>query len=111
MTFIIQDQQGLACPDHQVLDLRVCSCEAGETCGTAARGNFVKGSSSAVGGLGIGVLLLGLLALLGECKLSCLTTFKLFIQLIHFNRNNIDLLLEEQKRQPVTPHSALWWLC
>uniref|UniRef100_A0A8P4KDP5 Desmoglein 2 n=1 Tax=Dicentrarchus labrax TaxID=13489 RepID=A0A8P4KDP5_DICLA len=32
VAFIIQDQQGLACPDPQYLDLHVCSCEEGETC-------------------------------------------------------------------------------
>lgn len=70
LAFIIQDQQGLACPEPQLLDLYVCSCEAGETCGSGARGAFLKGSSATVGGLGVGMLLLGLLTLLGEYKLS-----------------------------------------
>lgn len=78
--FIIEDQQGFACPDKQYLDLYVCSCEEGEICGYAAPGAspglpglpsaaYLKESSSKFGELGVGALILGLLMLLSKYKL------------------------------------------
>ncbi|XP_037626194.1 desmoglein-2-like [Sebastes umbrosus] len=67
VAFIIQDQQGLACPDPQYLDLHVCSCEEGKACrasGLHGQAAFLKESSSTFGGLGVGALILGLLMLL-----------------------------------------------
>uniref|UniRef100_A0A4W6EMN8 Cadherin domain-containing protein n=1 Tax=Lates calcarifer TaxID=8187 RepID=A0A4W6EMN8_LATCA len=74
VAFIIQDQQGLACPDPQYLDLHVCSCEEGETCkaaGAGGRGAFHKESLSSFGWLGVGTLILGLLILLSLLMLTC----------------------------------------
>nr|XP_033477415.1 desmoglein-2-like [Epinephelus lanceolatus] len=76
VAFIIQDQQGLACPDPQYLDLHVCSCEKGETCkpaGIDGQTATHKESSSTFGGLGVGALILGLLMLLavGVLLITC----------------------------------------
>ncbi len=72
VAFIIKDQQGVACPDAQKLEIHVCSCEGGGTCKAAnvsGRRAFQKSSPSSFGGLGVGALILGLLTLLSECKL------------------------------------------
>ncbi|XP_049911254.1 desmoglein-2-like [Epinephelus moara] len=76
VAFIIQDQQGLACPDPQYLDLHVCSCEKGETCRPAGIDGLTasrKESSSTFGRLGVGALILGLLMLLavGVLLITC----------------------------------------
>lgn len=73
VSLIIQDQQGLACPDPQLLELHVCTCEEGGTCrvaGTNAQQAFLWESSSTFGGVGLGAMILGLLTLLCEYKLS-----------------------------------------
>ncbi|XP_059197237.1 desmoglein-2.1-like [Centropristis striata] len=67
VTFIIEDQQGLACPDPQQLDLHACSCEGADTCRelvSAGRVASLKETSSSLGGLGVGAVILGLLMLL-----------------------------------------------
>lgn len=60
MTLEIQDQQGVSCPDKQVLKVDVCTCDKSATCASSAR----KGSK--LGSAGIGLLFLGLLLLLRE---------------------------------------------
>uniref|UniRef100_A0A3Q3GTY3 Cadherin domain-containing protein n=1 Tax=Labrus bergylta TaxID=56723 RepID=A0A3Q3GTY3_9LABR len=65
VAFMIQDKQGLACTDPQYLDLHVCSCDKEETCrGLEGRAAFLRTTSSTLGGLGVGMLILGLLTLL-----------------------------------------------
>ncbi|KAK5869346.1 hypothetical protein PBY51_024071 [Eleginops maclovinus] len=60
VTFVVEDQQGKACPEPQKVTVLVCTCEEGDTCGD--RGNTKKGAE--LGPAGIGLLLLGLLLLL-----------------------------------------------
>lgn len=60
VTLEVKDQQGLACPDQQVLNLDVCTCEKQGVCG--ARGVRDKGAT--LGAAAIGLMLLGLLMLL-----------------------------------------------
>ncbi|XP_042272827.1 desmoglein-2-like [Thunnus maccoyii] len=76
VSLIIQDQQGLACPDPQLLELHVCTCEEGGTCrvaGTNAQQAFLWESSSTFGGVGLGAMILGLLTLLflGLLLITC----------------------------------------
>ncbi|XP_062411297.1 desmoglein-2.1-like [Sardina pilchardus] len=70
ITFEVRDQQGLACPQPQVLHLEVCTCDEGVTScrpnpqGTQElTGTSVK-KSSQLGGAAIGALLVGLVSLL-----------------------------------------------
>lgn len=56
----VRDQQGLSCPDRQVLKVDVCTCDKSATCGSI----LGQKKSSKLGGAGIGLLLLGLLMLL-----------------------------------------------
>lgn len=70
VALIIQDQQGLACPEPQLFELRACSCAKGEMCQeeegrTAAR----KDTSSTFAAPGIAALILGFLALLCEYEM------------------------------------------
>lgn len=70
ITLIIQDQQGLACPEPQHLLLQVCTCSSSNnrTCGVkGADGEMaaLKGSSS-FGLPAIGILVLAFLILLCE---------------------------------------------
>ncbi|KAK5869348.1 hypothetical protein PBY51_024072 [Eleginops maclovinus] len=58
VTFVVEDQQGKACPDPQKVTIQVCTCEEGDMCG----GNIKKGAE--LGPAGIGLLFLGLLLLL-----------------------------------------------
>uniref|UniRef100_A0AAR2KP01 Desmoglein 2 n=1 Tax=Pygocentrus nattereri TaxID=42514 RepID=A0AAR2KP01_PYGNA len=62
VTMEIKDQQGLACPDKQVLQIEVCTCSEEGTC---SHSRAVKTAATAsFGALGIGFLLLGVLILL-----------------------------------------------
>ncbi|KAL7871869.1 hypothetical protein SRHO_G00068520 [Serrasalmus rhombeus] len=62
VTMEIKDQQGLACPDKQVLQIEVCTCSDEGTC---SHSRAVKTAATAsFGALGIGFLLLGFLILL-----------------------------------------------
>ncbi|XP_060773610.1 desmoglein-2.1-like [Neoarius graeffei] len=56
----VRDQQGMSCPDKQVLKVNVCTCDESATCGAIA----AQGKSSGLGSAGIGLLILGLLVLL-----------------------------------------------
>ncbi|KAL4630981.1 desmoglein-2-like, partial [Arapaima gigas] len=60
LTLEIKDQQGVACPDKQVLQLDVCTCTEEGSC--TLRG--AQASSAKMGFLGIGAVLPGLLLLL-----------------------------------------------
>lgn len=60
VTVEVRDEQGLSCPEPQVLKLDVCSCNANGLCGV--RGAQQKGA--VFGKAGIGLLFLGLLMLL-----------------------------------------------
>uniref|UniRef100_A0A8B9KMN8 Cadherin domain-containing protein n=1 Tax=Astyanax mexicanus TaxID=7994 RepID=A0A8B9KMN8_ASTMX len=60
VTVEVRDEQGLSCPEPQVLKLDVCSCDKNGLCGV--RGAQQKGA--VLGKAGIGLLLLGLLMLL-----------------------------------------------
>ncbi|XP_060773614.1 desmoglein-2.1-like [Neoarius graeffei] len=60
VTLEVRDQQGMSCPDKQVLKVTVCTCDKSATCGPTA----VQGKSSELGSAGIGLLILGLLMLL-----------------------------------------------
>lgn len=60
VTLEIKDQQGLMCPEKQVLKLDVCTCDKSAMCATTVGPK----KSSKLGGAGIGLLLLGFLALL-----------------------------------------------
>uniref|UniRef100_A0AAR2J712 Uncharacterized protein n=1 Tax=Pygocentrus nattereri TaxID=42514 RepID=A0AAR2J712_PYGNA len=62
VTMEIKDQQGLACPDKQVLQIEVCTCSEEGTC---SHSRAVKTAATAsFGAPGIGFLLLGVLILL-----------------------------------------------
>ncbi|XP_066533207.1 desmoglein-2.1-like [Hoplias malabaricus] len=77
----IKDQQGLACPETQVLEIEVCTCSEEGFCKQDPRSgikpSFQKASSASLGASGIGILLLGVLILLVAlvfllyCELSC----------------------------------------
>ncbi|XP_060773607.1 desmoglein-2.1-like [Neoarius graeffei] len=60
VTLEVRDQQGISCPDKQVLKVTVCTCDESATCGTIV----AQGKSSELGSAGIGLLVLGLLMLL-----------------------------------------------
>ncbi|TSK58112.1 Desmoglein-2 [Bagarius yarrelli] len=62
VTLEIQDQQGLSCPDKQVLKLDVCTCDKSGACVVAA--DALSRKSSKLGSAGIGLLILGFLMLL-----------------------------------------------
>uniref|UniRef100_A0A8C9RL78 Desmoglein 2 n=1 Tax=Scleropages formosus TaxID=113540 RepID=A0A8C9RL78_SCLFO len=67
VTVEIKDQQGYACPDKQVLNVKACTCTVDKECHSKAR----EAKGAVFGAPGIGLLLLGLLMLLRECKASC----------------------------------------
>lgn len=79
VTLEVRDQQGVHCPDQQVLKLDVCTCDKSATCGPVA----AQKKSSVLGGAGIGLLVLGLLMLLREhtftSVLSVLTGLTLIV--------------------------------
>lgn len=58
----VKDQQGLKCPDPQKLQVDVCTCKDQGGCDRTTTGGAKKGSR--LGPAGIGLLFLGLLALL-----------------------------------------------
>uniref|UniRef100_A0A3Q3J0M2 Cadherin domain-containing protein n=1 Tax=Monopterus albus TaxID=43700 RepID=A0A3Q3J0M2_MONAL len=61
--FSVKDEQGLACPEPQKVQVQVCTCEDGVACGKrGASGQPSK--ETKLGPAGIGLLLLGLLLLL-----------------------------------------------
>ncbi|KAG7488417.1 hypothetical protein MATL_G00034290 [Megalops atlanticus] len=69
IAFEIKDQQGLACPDKEVLQLEACECENNETCGVKASMFLAEApvrseNAQALGALGIGALMTGFLVLL-----------------------------------------------
>lgn len=68
VTLTIQDQQGMACPEPQHLELHVCTCTEGVTCGTGSLMSALKDTKTTFGKLAIGVLFLGIL-MLCECDL------------------------------------------
>ncbi|XP_028818684.1 uncharacterized protein LOC114769657 [Denticeps clupeoides] len=53
----VSDSQGVRCPDHQKVELEVCTCTAGEGCNLRA---MQQGASATVGAPALGLLLLGL---------------------------------------------------
>ncbi|XP_053735170.1 desmoglein-2.1-like isoform X1 [Synchiropus splendidus] len=61
--FLIQDEQGHACPDPQILKVSVCTCEDGVTCGKKG-GDGQPSKDVSVGTACIGLVILGLLLLL-----------------------------------------------
>ncbi|KAI1889195.1 hypothetical protein AGOR_G00176620 [Albula goreensis] len=63
VAFEIKDQQGLACPEPEVLDLTACECANGQNCSIAEKLQ-VKGGNSTLGSAGIGALLSVFLVLL-----------------------------------------------
>ena len=66
VTMEIKDQQGLACPDKQVLQIEVCTCSEEGTCGHSRESEVaaVKTDAKAsFGEPGIGFLRLGCLIL------------------------------------------------
>lgn len=70
VTFEIRDKQGVACPDKQVLEMEVCTCEKGVTSCSRRQQQLQEGApirkSSQLGGAAVGALLFGFLALLCE---------------------------------------------
>uniref|UniRef100_A0A8C9WHN4 Desmoglein 2 n=1 Tax=Scleropages formosus TaxID=113540 RepID=A0A8C9WHN4_SCLFO len=60
VTVEIKDQQGYACPDKQVLNVKACTCTVDKECHSKAR----EAKGAVFGAPGIGLLLLGLLMLL-----------------------------------------------
>ncbi|XP_060773617.1 desmoglein-2.1-like isoform X1 [Neoarius graeffei] len=60
VTLEVRDQQGISCPDKQVLKVTVCTCDKSATCGTIV----AQRKGSELGSAGIGLLVLGLLMLL-----------------------------------------------
>lgn len=62
VTLEVRDQQGLSCPEPQVLKLDVCTCDKHGRCGLREAQKMGAG----LGGAGIGLLLLGVLLLLRE---------------------------------------------
>ncbi|XP_036377128.1 desmoglein-2-like [Megalops cyprinoides] len=69
IAFEIKDQQGLACPDKEVLQLEACECVNNETCGVKANELLAiapvrSENAHALGALGIGALMTGFLVLL-----------------------------------------------
>ncbi|XP_034035094.1 desmoglein-2-like [Thalassophryne amazonica] len=76
VTLIIQDQQGLACPDNQEMEIYACTCDEEETCritGADGRTQFLKDRSATFGGLGACVLILAILPLIlvGILLMTC----------------------------------------
>lgn len=69
VTLEVRDQQGVSCPDKQVLKVDVCTCDKSATCSSITP----QKKSSVLGGAGIGLLLLGLLMLLREHNFNVLT--------------------------------------
>lgn len=61
----VWDQQGLSCPEPQVLEVQVCLCEGGEHCGPGrVLEQRAAQKDSAVGAGGLGAIMLGLIALI-----------------------------------------------
>ncbi|XP_056132722.1 desmoglein-2.1-like [Lampris incognitus] len=73
LSFTIWDQQGVACPEPQLLTLLLCTCGQGEACSPEAtdRSAALKERSSTFGMLGIGLLVLGMLILLCLLLMTC----------------------------------------
>ncbi|XP_034387314.1 desmoglein-2.1 [Cyclopterus lumpus] len=63
VSFVVKDQQGLACPEPQKATIQVCTCEDGVVCGKQSAGGQPNREAE-LGPAGIGLLLLGLLLLL-----------------------------------------------
>lgn len=63
VTFEVKDAQNQACTEPQKVEIQVCTCEDGVTCGEKG-GNGKVSKDVVFGPAGIGLLFLGLLMLL-----------------------------------------------